>query len=64
MFNDVVKKTLRKRLSNFTSSKCLYMCSMREDTSHISGNILPLSLQAQPTVILNHVDLYATEQER
>lgn len=40
------------------------MCSMREDTSHISGNILPLLLQAQPTVILNHVDLYATEQER
>lgn len=64
MFNGVGKKTLRKCPSNFRSSKRVYVCSVAEDTSHNSGNILPLPLQAQPTVILNHLDLYSTEQER
>jgi len=40
------------------------MCSVTEDTSCISGSILPLSLHAEPTVILNYLDLYSTEEER
>lgn len=61
---DIVKKPLRERLSNLMSSKCTFTCSVTESTSYISGNILPLSHRAQPTVISNHLDVYSAEQER
>lgn len=50
--------------SNFQPSKCLFICSLTEDTSHISANILPFSLHTQPVLILSRLGLYSTEQER
>lgn len=62
--NDVVKKPFRERLSNSMSCKCTFVRCVTKGRSHISGNILSLSLQAQPMVILNYLDVCSAEQER